>query len=193
MAILAEPARVINGSTRSQPVILGGGVICHPTPIGRARGRQLKRKNKKRWLGDVVRLFAASWLLFGMLMPVILYRSSITEAAPDNSTWTQRSAAPKTGSTAVSAGIPLLTPTLTTPIPTATATPAPTSAPTSTPLPAHLVQATAWQATLEMAASYSYATQTQAAGQYSATQTAIPPILTANALDRAATSTAATR
>lgn len=71
--------------------------------------------------------------------------------------------------------------------PTATSTPTPTA--TATPLPAHLQQATAWQATLDQAVVASHATQTLVADNYEATQTALPPTLTAMAQERQATAT----
>jgi hypothetical protein len=98
-----------------------------------------------------------------------------------------------TGEDAHTAGIPgdgskPSTPTAT---PTETSTPAATYTPTATPtpLPAHLQQATAWQATVEQAAFNSHATQTMVAGNYAATQTALPPTLTAMAQNRQATAT----
>jgi hypothetical protein len=52
-----------------------------------------------------------------------------------------------------------------------------------------LLQATAWQATLDQAAAASHATQTLVAGNYAATQAALPPTLTAMAQERQATAT----
>lgn len=72
---------------------------------------------------------------------------------------------------------------------TATPTPTPTPTATPTPLPPYLAQATAWQATLDQAAAASHATQTLVAANYAATQTALPPTLTAMAQDRQATAT----
>ncbi len=125
-------------------------------------------------------------------MPLLLYQYTNTHAqvasieayGPLHAIRIRQSESPS--NTPYAAG--LLLPSPTSPPPTATATPTliPTATPTPTPLSARLVQATAWQATLDQAAAFSHATQTQAAGQYAATQTALPPILTANAIDRAA-------
>jgi hypothetical protein len=76
-----------------------------------------------------------------------------------------------------------------TPLATASATTTPTPTATPTPLPPALLQATAWQATLDQAAAASHATQTLVADNYAATQTALPPTLTAMAQDRYATAT----
>jgi hypothetical protein len=164
----------------------------HAARTGRARRRQMRRQSRQSWVGGGVRLFAMIWLMVGMLLPAGMHRYTVTQAATINSKW-QLHPAPLTGGTPVSEGPLTSSPTPMLPTPTSTASPSPTATPTATPLPAHLVQATAWQATLDLAADYSHATQTQAAGQYAATQTALPPVLTANALNRAATSTAAVR
>jgi hypothetical protein len=98
-----------------------------------------------------------------------------------------------TGESSLTAGITGegSTPSTPTIIPTETPTPMATHTPTAsaTPLPAHLQQATAWQATVEQAAYDSHATQTLVAGNYAATQTALPPTLTAMAQQRQATAT----
>jgi DNA-directed RNA polymerase subunit RPC12/RpoP len=61
--------------------------------------------------------------------------------------------------------------------------------PTATPLPHNLVTATAWQATLDQAIANSHAMQTQNVLKDFATQTALPPLLTAMASDRNAIAT----
>jgi hypothetical protein len=193
---MANLAKTVQPLTRHNLAHSNGIIGSHLSQADRtgwARRRQLQRQNRERWLARLIHLGAIGWLVMGMLLPLVMYRYSITQAAPANSNWQRHSAARKPGSTAISAGILAASPTLKTPLPTATASPSPTATPTATALPAHLLQATAWQATLDQAAIYSHATQTQAAGQYAATQTALPPVLTANALDRAATSTAAAR
>ena len=72
---------------------------------------------------------------------------------------------------------------------TSTPTPTPTPSPTAISLTESQVIATAWQATVEQAASFSHATQTQVIEKFSATQTSLPPTLTVMALDREAVAT----
>lgn len=189
MTIVAEPAHPVAGKNRLPQQRQPGPLAYN----GLARRRQQRRQDRKLWLGSALRLGASFWLMMGMLLPVIMHRYTNTQAAAQGFSLQQRPAGHKTYNLSVSASQPSPSPTLAVPVPTATATFVPTTTPTATPLPAHLIQATAWQATLEQAAVYSHATQTQAAGQYAATQTALPPILTANALDRAATATAGVR
>lgn len=74
-------------------------------------------------------------------------------------------------------------------LPPATSTPAPSLTPTATQLPPELVVATAWQATLDRAVVRSHAMQTANAIEYRATQTALPPILTAMAEERSVVAT----
>jgi hypothetical protein len=191
MANIAGPAYPLTGGNCPHPD--GHAGSRHQEQVarnGRARRRQLRRHSAKRWLDGTIRMGAIFWLVAGMLLPLIMHRYTNTQAAPAISGW-QRHPTAHITSPQIAAGIHAASPTTEPLLPTATASPTPTATPTPTPLPAHLIQATAWQATLDQAAVFSHATQTQAAGQYSATQTALPPILTANALDRAATSTAA--
>ena len=74
-------------------------------------------------------------------------------------------------------------------MPTLTPTPTPSPSPTAIPLTETQVIATAWQATVEQAASFSHATQTQVIEKFSATQTSLPPTLTVMAQDRDAAAT----
>jgi hypothetical protein len=193
MANIAGPAYPLTGGNCPHPDSLAGSRRQDQVArTGRARRRQLRRHSAKRWLDATIRMGAIFWLVTGMLLPLIMHRYTNTQAATANTSW-QRHPTARTTSLQISAGIPAASLTAEPLLPTATASPSPTATPTPTPLPAHLIQATAWQATLDQAAMFSHATQTQAAGQYAATQTALPPILTANALDRAATSTAVVR
>ena len=163
---------------------------------GAARQRQLRRQRRRRWLGGLTRGFALVWLLVGALLPMVMHSYSGTQAAPeapgsqDHSRVEKLPGIDKLSHLAISAS---QSSTTSTPTHTATPTPLPTATPTPTALPLRLRQATAWQATLDSAAGLSHATQTQAAGQYAATQTALPPILTANAIEREITATAAVR
>ena len=160
---------------------------------GQARRRQLRRQRRKRWLGGTLRLFALLWLLGGVLLPFAMHQYTNTQAAAVESVSQEGSLGQLPARTAVFAIEIAASPTFSLPTQTATPTLLPTATPTPTALPKRLIQATAWQATLDQAAGFSHATQTQAAGQYAATQTALPAILTANAIERNATATAAVR
>ena len=160
---------------------------------GRARRRQLRRQRRKHWLSGALRLFALLWLLSGALLPFVMHQYTNTKAATVESVSQEGSLGQLPVSTAIFAGEIAASPTSSLPTRTATPTLLPTATPTPTALPERLIQATAWQATLDQAAGFSHATQTQAAGQYAATQTALPAILTANAIERNATATAAVR
>jgi hypothetical protein len=191
MSILAERASSIPPNNRPDAIHPTGRPANEKPVFGRARRRQLRRQRRKRWLSQAVRVFALVWLLAGAVLPLLIHTYTNTQAASANPVSQGRAVMQMLPETAISAGYMAATPTWLPPTQTATATLFPTASPTSTPLPAGLIQATAWQATLDIAAGFSHATQTQAAGQYRATQTALPPILTANALDREATATAA--
>jgi hypothetical protein len=157
---------------------------------GAARRRQGRRQRQRRWLGGLARGFALVWLLSGAMLPVMMHSYRVTQAAPVESPSQDHFRLEKLSKVASSVEI---LPVTAAPTQTATPTPLPTATPTPTILPPILIQATAWQATLDTAEGLSHATQTQAAAQYATTQTALPPILTANAVERENTATAAVR
>jgi hypothetical protein len=162
----------------------------NPPVIGAARMRRERRLKRKRMALPMVLIGLTAVFLALLVYPHAVKGESTSEQVE---TAVSEMAKPIT---VVQAAYPIATdtsaqPATMTPIPsqtpTTTATPTPTA--TATPLPAHLQQATAWQATLEQAAAASHATQTLVAGNYEATQTALPPILTAMAQERQATAT----
>jgi len=163
----------------------------HGNHYGRARRRQLIRQRRKRWFGDILRGFALVWLLCGAILPLVFYSYTISQAAQTEYPFKNHSTRPRLTDAPIYAIMQGPLPTTLAPTFTETPTSMPTATPTPTPLPPILIQATAWQATLDTALGYSRATQTQAAGQYAATQTSLPPVLTANALERSVTATAA--
>ena len=191
MAVIVGQGYPLN--RRNRPSFDSGDTNRAREAYGWARRRQLRRQRRKRWLGGAVRLFTILWLLAGALLPLMMHQYSITQAAPVASLPQESQLEQLPANSVVPAGINAASPTSVPPTRTATPTTIPTATPTPTALPERLVQATAWQATLDQAAGFSHATQTQAAGQYAATQTALPAIITANALERNATATAAVR
>jgi len=190
MSVIAEPAYPTPRRKQTSTAAEEHSDSIHLRRSGRARQRQLWRQKRNRWLGGMARVLTSLWLIMGAFFPVIFYGYTSTRAAPSHPASPGRMANKNTSGTVLSIAQPSVTPTPEPQMPTATFYPSPTATQTATPLPPSLIQATAWQATLEQAAAFSYATQTQASGQYAATQTALPPILTANALERAATATA---
>ncbi|MEJ2709616.1 MAG: hypothetical protein P8074_18540 [Anaerolineales bacterium] len=153
------------------------------TGTGRARARRLKRQQRKSRLPLLgtgffaLGLIAVLWfftLFAGDISGIVLAAELIPES------WETTQFIPTDP----------FTPTATHhPTNTATITPSPTPTNTATPLPHSLVTATAWQATLDQAIANSHAMQTQNVLKDFATQTALPPLLTAMASDRNAIAT----
>jgi hypothetical protein len=165
-------------------------------PLGAARVRRERRRKRRRAALPLALIGLAAVFLALLVYP----RGAMGQSGSDGQgAYASPYAATKMPAATFSAGEPAerqaaLTRDpngVSTPTPTQTPTPAATTTPsaTATPLPAHLLQATAWQATLEQAAADSHATQTLVAGNYAATQTALPPTLTAMAQARQATAT----
>ncbi len=140
--------------------------------LGAARQRQRRRQSWHKGAGMPLGMLALTLLGLALLFSPIAAKGqpSITDASTFLPAKTGLSPSP--------------TPTATQPTPTPS--PTFTPAPTATPLPPSLVTATAWQEVYQRALINSHATQTQAAGSYAATQTALPPLLTAMAEERAA-------
>jgi hypothetical protein len=180
------------GSHASHP--MPGGMGSDSPPQGAARLRRERRRKRRRAALPLALMGLAAVFLALMVYPrVVLGQSgSDTQGADFSSSTAAEMQAEKISldEAAARQASPAYNP-ASTPTSTATPTPDATSTPTATatPLPAHLLLATAWQATLEQAAADSHATQTLVAGNYAATQTALPPTLTAMAHSRQATAT----
>jgi hypothetical protein len=148
---------------------------------GAARLRQKRRQSWRRWGAVPLGILALTVIGLALLFqPVaVMGQPSMAEAPASLPAtvcpWPTRGLCYSPTPTSTATSFP--------PTPTPTFTPSPTA----TPIPPSLVTATAWQEVLEQALSNSRATQTRAAGSYAATQTALPPLLTAMAQDRAAT------
>jgi hypothetical protein len=182
------------GSHASQPTPAGmdGG----PPPQGAARLRRERRRKRRRAVLPLALISLAAVFLALMVYPRVVlgqggsdlqgadYSASASTKLPKLN-FSMDNAATRQASLAYSPTSGLTSTPSRTPTPTTTSTPTATA----TPLPAHLLQATAWQATLQQAADNSHATQTLVAGNYAATQTALPPTLTAMAQSRQATAT----
>jgi predicted RNA-binding Zn-ribbon protein involved in translation (DUF1610 family) len=172
------------GELHAAPAADEGGVQSPPAGsaseaarTGAARLRRERRRKRKR-----LALPMALIAMAAVFMALLLYPPGAMgrEAGVDGVDPYNASAAPTL------AALPSAS---NTPVATATPTMIATPTATPTPLPPNLAQATAWQATLEQAAADSHATQTLVAGNYAATQTALPPTLTAMAQERQATAT----
>ena len=175
----AAPAE--SSGERRQP---GSAIGGDPPPVGAARMRRERRRRRKRAALPLALIGLATVILALLVYP----RGAMGQSGPEEggmgtSSWV-------TNVAAAVADYPIQSATAN-PTPTETPTPAASATPTAsaTPLPARLQEATAWQATLEQAAADSHATQTLVAGNYAATQTALPPTLTAMAQERQATAT----
>ena len=153
------------------------------TGTGRARARRLKRQQRKSRFPLLGTGFFALGLI-AVLCFFTLFAGDISgivlaaELIPDTRETTKL--APTNPTTPTATHQPTNTPTI---------TPSPTATSTATPLPNSLVTATAWQATLDQAITNSHAMQTQNVLKDAATQTALPPLLTAMASDRSAIAT----
>ncbi|HEX7973363.1 MAG TPA: hypothetical protein VF498_03065, partial [Anaerolineales bacterium] len=146
-----------------------------PVTLGAARLRREKRRSGS------LRLLRSS-LLVVVIALMFVSRALLTPSLAQGSSPSADPGLQQPRSLAALAASPTPSPTAR---PTATASPTPTA--TSTPLPAELVSATAWSRTLAQAADTSHVTQTAVMKNYSATQTALPAIITALAQDRSAT------
>jgi hypothetical protein len=183
-------AALAAGSHAPQPV--PGGMGSDPPPQGAARMRRERRRRHRRAALPLALLGLATVFLALMVYPRVVLGQSGSDTlgadSPGAATTEMRIANFSLDQAAAGQSSPTHHPTTGS---TATPTPAATSTPaaTATPLPAHLLQATAWQATLEQAAAASHATQTLVASNYAATRTALPPTLTAMAQSRQATAT----
>jgi hypothetical protein len=153
------------------------------TGTGRARARRLKRQQRKSRLPLLgtgffaLGLIAVLWfftLFAGDIGGIVLAAELIPES------WETTQFVPTDPATPTATHRPTNT---------ATITPSPTPTNTATPLPHNLVTATAWQATLDQAIANSHAMQTQNVLKDAATQTALPPLLTAMASNRNAIAT----
>jgi hypothetical protein len=97
---MANLAKTVQPLTRHNLAHSNGIIGSHLSQADRtgwARRRQLQRQNRERWLARLIRLGAIGWLVMGMLLPLVMYRYSITQAAPANSNWQRHSATRQTG------------------------------------------------------------------------------------------------
>jgi hypothetical protein len=151
-----------------------------PSPVvprmGAARLRRQRRKAMRRPVS----------LLFGIMLLVLAGLAVISPGAVQGRTNLPDEPDPTSLNTGAAARPPSAeTPTPTSsPAPTLTLTPTPSPSSTATSLTESQVIATVWQATVDQAASFSHATQTQVVEKLSATQTSLPPTLTVMAQDR---------
>jgi DNA-directed RNA polymerase subunit RPC12/RpoP len=159
------------------------GDSTHNPGLGRARARRLKRQQHKSRLTFVrtgflaLGMIAALWLITSFA-PQISGIVLAADLVPD--TWEPSPFTPTNTASPTRTTYPTHTP-------TTTPTPLPTQTPT--PLPQSLLTATAWQTTLDQAIVNSHAMQTQNVLKEAATQTALPPLLTAMAEDRISNAT----
>ena len=172
--------------------------------IGKARTRRMLRRQRRRHprvLFSAITLTVVCILVYAGLPSGIKLGIAASISSASLPLYE-----PETGQLAVNTGSPegertqteTVTPTVT-PTIRPTAPPAPsltqpfqptyTATPTATSIPRKLAIATVWQATLDQAVARSYKIQTQNAEQYAATRTALPPVLTQNAIERAALAT----
>jgi hypothetical protein len=169
------------------------GAAGDPPPPGAARLRQARRRKRRQAVLPLTLTGLLAVLLALLVYPRGVLGQSAAPASPPPSSISRPPETFERSNVAAiqrSFPVPGLPPSSQIEIrnsPPPTSTPTPT--PTATPLPAHLLQAAAWQATLEQAAAASHATQTLVAGNYAATQAALPPTLTAMAQERQATAT----
>lgn len=175
--------------------------------LGEARMRQIQRQSSRKSHRRTAALVLLSLILAIVYMLTPLASPVMQAIASSAENWLQNPEPPSEPPAYLSVlptAAPTLIPTTARPSPTPTSTPVPatpTLAPTSTPIPSatplplDLLIATAWQATVDQAVVESHTIQTANALQWSTTQTALPPILTALSEERAliATQTAEAR